>query len=185
MSSTSAFFQTLQHPTAVDRCVTASFTGPKDTNLVLAKNNVLEIYKLFTKQKADIGEAIFTIWDNKISMVSYYYYFFFFELSLFGKKKKKNVEKKTAFLDSKLSILDYEEGVGDVVTSGVYNFDELCGLRLGNKTCNPRLCIRSDPLSRCVAYQATNDVLFILPCDQQHIKNHNEKQGAKSIGNNL
>eukprot|EP01084_Bolivina_argentea_P191510 328967_1 len=175
MSASYSLFKTHCGASGVEQSTTGNFTSPTDINLIIAKNNIIEIYKLPDDDTIQNDPNI------KLLLISRY--------TLFGGvqdiKTARFVPNHTdslliTFPDAKLSIIDFDASSRTIITTALFNFDPLYR-RIGNITSSYDLKIRIDPLQRCAALQLSHDLLFILPLFINYLKQHKQRKGSNPI----
>ena len=172
-SAAYTLFKTHCNASGIEHSTTGNFTSPTDINLIVAKSNILEIYKLHENTAKNT--------KTKLLLIARY--------RLFGEIQ----DIKTArfvpnfcdsllisFPDAKLSVIDFDKSCQNIVTRALFNFDELYR-RIGNITSSHTLKLRIDPLQRCAALLISQDLIFILPLFDKYLKMHRMSKQSNSI----
>ena len=161
MTSVYALHRDLSTSTAVDLTCTAHFTSPDDTNLILIKQNILELYTLITPSSPSSS-------PNLLLLLS---------LPLFGTVASLHSLRLPSytrdslllsFQDCKLSLLHFAPATRELVTLDTATFEALRSLVTA--TSSPCLTatlplVRVDPLHRCFSLLAYASTLLVFPLD--------------------
>jgi len=168
MSRTAAFYKTKALPSSVTHAVKCHFTGEDDENLVLVKNDVLEVYKLLIPPEANQENGRKRKRKREVSCKL----FLHCQHQLYGVvediKPAIFLPNRTdslilSFSRAKFSVIHFDHSLNDIITTALYPF-EAKGLNTTDYVdINHIPIIRVDPENRCAGFLISQRHICIIP----------------------
>jgi len=180
-------FKTLHPPTTIDHCVAARFTSENDLNLVVARECLLEVYRLPTSTTTTSSSVVvpptttpppgnatatlelvgsFPLFGNVESM----------ETVRLGKDKIDSL--LVTFAEAKVTICQFDQAKHDlrIVSMHYYEKEEL---KEGRTRFNSFPLVRVDPQHRCSVILIYDRKLIVLPFKQGDAEFHEEDEAEE------
>ena len=165
MTSVYALHRDLSMSTAVELTATAHFTSPDDINLLVVKQNILDIYTLTppTPPSHPTPHPPHLLLLHSLPL--------FGSIASLQPLRLPGYSRDSlllSFLDCKLSLLHYSPATRDLVTLDTAIFESLRDLTpASSQPCltSTLPLLRVDPLHRCFSLLAYSSTLFVFPLD--------------------
>jgi len=171
MSRTAAFYKTKALPSSVTHAVRCHFTAEEDENLILVKNDVLEVYKLVIPPEMGTEQENPGKKRKRKREVSFKL-FLESQYQLYGVvediKPATFLPNRTdsliiSFSRAKFSVIHFDHSINDIVTTALYPF-EAKGLNTTDYVdINHIPIIRVDPENRCAGFLISQRHICIIP----------------------
>ncbi|CAF0847441.1 unnamed protein product [Brachionus calyciflorus] len=178
-----SLYKTVHPPTGIDNSVYCNFRNANENNLITSSGNRLNVYKFYpyTINTSDETKT------NKLKLELVESYYLYGTISSVKSCRYGNMNKDAliiAFIDAKLSVVEYDEDQCDLITLSIHYFeDEIETEGLHYNIYEPILKV--DPNMRCACMLIYGFKLVVIPFalnqDNSEQLDENTEPNSKSL----
>ena len=146
------YYHEYSNDLTVDFSLSCNFTSSQYQNLIIVRNNTLEVYKILKEKKKLIR-----------LMQSYKLYGKVYDIKCLKLGNNELDTLAVALDQAKLSLLEYSAKADKIITSSYHYYEDLKELLAYNMFLPSDIILRIDPLNRCIVMYCFNSIVLVFP----------------------